>query len=358
MAEDFVGVEIAVIVVTASILLAGILIGLGRAFGYKRIEHFGIEELVQSVINAAIIGSFAAVVELVAAVSAELVTETCTGGNVVEQLVCSLGNINTILFGFFQELVKILTLVGYYQSISLDFGAFAISPFTNLAAVSSVLSAQLLSTNVILLLVGLNMQIANFIGQNALALLFPVGLVFRTLFATRKVGGFLIALSIGLFLFYPTFVLIFPDPVPDLDNATLAMANFNNNSYYATLPVVDLNDNYAIAGKLDIMSGRCLEENLSNTSSCNQTLIDFGIMQNVSNFSNITIWEMALPENTSLDFSGDLTYITQANNNALSKATLYSVLAPLFSLLVTVVFVKELANILGSEIGIKTIAAI
>ncbi|MBD3210639.1 hypothetical protein GF318_04635 [Candidatus Micrarchaeota archaeon] len=358
MAEEFVGVEIAVIVVTASITLAAILIGLGRAFGYKRIEHFGIEELLQSVVNAAIIGSFAAVIELVAAVSSSLVTETCTEGNVVEQLGCALQNINDLLFLFFQELVKVLTLVGYYQTIGLDFGAFEISPFNNLAAVSGVLSVQLLAANLILLLVGLNIQITNFIGQNALALLFPVGLVLRTLFATRKVGGFLIALSIGLFLFYPTFVLIFPGPENDLSNSTVAMQEFNNNSYYATLPVVDLNDNYAIAGKLDIMSGRCLEENLSNTSQCNQTLIDYGIMENVSNVSNVTVWEIALPENTTFDFSGDITYITQSNNNALSKSLLYSVVAPIFSLLVTVVFVKELSNILGSEIGIKTLTAI
>lgn len=358
MAEEFIGVEIAVIVVTASIVLAGIFIGLGRAFGYKRVEYFGIEELVQSVINAAIIGSFAAVVELVAAVSSNIVTETCAEGDVVAQLVCTLEGVNVLLFSFFQELVALLTIVGYYQTIGLDFGAFAISPLGNLSSVSSVLSIQLLSANIIMLLVGLNIQITNFIGQSALALLFPAGLVLRTLFATRKVGGFLIALAIGLYLFYPTFVLIFPGPAPELGNATGAMQAFNNNSYYATLPVVDLNDNYAIAGKLDIMSGRCLEENLSNTSACNQTLIDFGLLTNVSNITNVTIWERTMPENTSLDFSGDLTYIAQTNTNALSQSLLYSVIAPIFSLLVTVVFVKELANILGSEIGIKSIAAI
>jgi len=294
----------------------------------------------------------------VAAVSSNIVTQTCAEGDVVAQLICTLEEINTLLFTFFQELVALLTLIGYYQTIALDFGAFAISHLENLSYVSSVLSIQLLSTNIIMLLVGLNIQITHFIGQNALALLFPVGLVLRTLFATRKVGGFLIALAIGLYLFYPTFVLIFPGPAPELENATASMQAFNNNSYYATLPVVDLNDNYAIAGKLDIMSGRCLEENLSNTSACNQTLIDFGLMTNVSNISNVTVWERTMPENTSLDFSGDLTYITQSNTNALSQSLLYSVIAPIFSLLVTIVFVKELANILGSEIGIKSIAAI
>jgi hypothetical protein len=363
MADEFVGVEIAVIVVTASIILAGILIGLGRAFGYKRIEHFGVEELVQSIVNAAIIGSFAALIELVAAVSSSVVAEACTEGNVATQLICTLDNVNVLLFSFFQELVGVLTLVGYYQGLALDFGAFAIAPFSNLSAVSTVLSTQLLSTNLIVLLVGLNIQITSFIGQNALALLFPIGLVLRTFFATRKVGGFLIALSIGLFLFYPTFVLIFPDPMADLDNATMAMESFNNNSFYATVPVVDLNDNSAIAGKLDILSGRCLDDNMTNysvanDSLCNETLADHGLLVNVSTVPNITVYEWNASENLSLDFTGDMTYIAQANTNALSKSLLYSVVAPLFSLLVTIVFVKELANILGSEIGFKTLAAI
>lgn len=353
MTEDFVGIEIAVIVVTASIVLAGILIGLGRAFGYKRVEHFGIEELIQSMVNAAIIGSFAAIVELVGAVSATIVEDACTEGNVVVQLGCTLENIKALLFNFFQELVGVVNLIGYYQSLSLDFGAFGISPFQNLSTVTGVLSGQLLLSNLTILLIELNIQITNFIGQNALALLFPVGLVLRTLFATRKVGGFLIALAIGLYLFYPAFILIFPGPDADLENATITMQSFNNNTYYTTLPIVDLNDNYAIAGKLDIMSGRCLEVNLTNDSACEELLLEYGLATK-SNITNIT----TIHENATVDLSGDLTYLTQMNTNALSKSLLYSVIAPIFSLIVTIVFVKELANVLGSEIGIKTIAAI
>ena len=346
MAEEFIGMEIAVIVVTASLILAGILIGLGRAFGYKRIEYFGVEELIQSIANAAIIGSFVAIIELVGAVSASIVIDVCAEGNIIEQLLCVLGNLSIGLFGLFQGLSKTLIMLGYYQTLSLDFDVFAISPFANLSSLSGVLSAQLLLLNLLLILVELNIQITDFIGQNALALLFPVGLVLRTLFATRRVGGFLIALSIGLYLFYPAFVLVFPNPTADLNTSAAALENFTNNSYYATVPVIDLNDNYAIAGKLDILSGRCHELNMSNTSACSE----FMEQQNITN--------MTQQQNLSLDFSGDLIFLTQSNNHALSKSLLYAVIAPLFSLLVTVVFVKELATLLGSEIGLKTFASI
>lgn len=346
MAEEFVGMGIAVIVVTASIVLAGILIGLGRAFGYKRVEYFGVEELIQSIVNAAIIGSFAAIIEFIGVISASIVTDVCAGGDVVNQLICTLSSISTGLFSLSQGLLKTVILLGYYQTISLDFGSFAISPLANLSSLTDVLSAQLLSANFLLILVELNIQITQFIGQNALALLFPVGLVLRTLFATRRVGGFLIALSIGLYIFYPTFVLVFPNPIEDLNVSAVAVENFTNNSYYATVPVIDLNDNYAIAGKLDVLSGRCLELNMTNTSAC----AEFMEQQNITN--------MTQQQNISLDFSGDLTYLTQSNNYAISKSLLYAVVAPLFSLMITVVFVKELATLLGSEIGLKTFAAV
>ncbi len=346
---DFPGVEIAVTVVFASILLAAIMIGLGRALQYKRIESFGIEELIQSIINAAIIGAFAAVTELVASISSTIVTPICQEGNVIEQLICVLSSVNDMLFSMFKELVQIMNLVGYYQSISLDFGAFMITPFENLATLSGVLSTQLFTLNALIILVSLNIQVGSFIGENAMGLLFPVGLVLRTFFATRKVGGFLIALSLGLFIFFPTFIMIFPDPQPNANESALLMQNFTNNSFYATPPIIDLNDNYAIAGKFDILSGRCKQQNTTNitnvTSNCNETLV----LYNISNLS---------ANNTSVDFTSDITEIVQSNNNVLAKVLLYSVLAPVFSLLITVVFVKELATILGSEVGIKTIASI
>ncbi|MFH0885196.1 MAG: hypothetical protein V1861_05805 [Candidatus Micrarchaeota archaeon] len=366
MAESFVGIEVAVIVVTASIVLAGLLVGLGRAFGFKRIELFGLEELIQSIINAAIIGSFAAIVELVGVISSSVVSERCSTGNVIAQLSCTLGNLNDSLFSLMQGLIRLLNLIGFYQGISLDFGSFAISPFANLASVSDAISQQLLLTNLVMMLVELNTQIALFIGQNALALLFPVGLVLRTFFATRKVGGFMIALAIGLYVFYPTFILIFPDPQPDLLNTSIAVENFTNNSFYATAPVIDLNGNYAIAGKLDLLSGRC-DPNDFNLSTW-VTLENGTNVTHSTNVSNTTTmcddyllaqnWTSNVTSNYKIDMTGDLTLIMQRGSDSLARSLLYSVVAPIFSLIVTIVFVKELANILGSEIGLKTIASI
>ncbi len=336
MAEDFVGMEIAALVVTASIVLAGILIGIGRAFSYKRIENFGIDELIQSVINAAIIGAFAAIIELVNSVSSSVIEGVCgEDATVIAQLSCLMETTKINVFSLFQELVVLINTVGFYQSMTLDFDVLVLQPFTNLGAVSAIFSLQLLLLQLIMVFVDLNVQILNFIGQNALLLLFPIGLVFRTFFATRRVGGFLIGLAIGAYLLYPSFVIIFPDPQADILNATANVSEFNNKSYYAAAPIIDLNDNYALAEKLDVMSGRCFD---SDSPECvNATA---GLARD------------------DVDFVGDLTVIAQKNSIAISKILLYLVVAPLFSLIITFIFIKEITKVLGSEIGLNIMKAV
>ena len=337
MADQFVGMSVAIIIVTASIVLAGIFIGVGRAFSYKRLENFGIEEFFQSGINAAIIGGLASIISLISGISATLATQSCGTGNAPEQLICTFEGIKESVFILLNESVRTLDILGYYQSLVLNFNAFSIAPFANLDSISNIFSSQVLLMQVQILLIELNIQIMNFVEQNALVLLLPIGLVLRTLFVTRKAGGFLIALSIGLYILYPSFVMIFPNPTADLNNATQVLTNFTNNSNYATVPIIDLNDNYAIAGKLDVLSGRCALNN-SNSSNCEQFT------------GNLT--------NRSVDFTGDLTLATQSNSVTLAKVTLYSVIAPLLALLVTIVFVRELGDLLGSEIGISTFSLI
>ena len=345
MTEQYIGMSIAVIVVTASIVLAGIVIGVGRAFGYRRLENFGVEELVQSVINAAVIGGIASVIALISSISASVVTEKCGIGDAPAQLSCMLTGVQSALFSLFQESIKALDILGYYQSLVLDFTAFSIQPFANLSSISNVLASQVFMMQLLTILIGLNIHMLEFVTQNALALLFPIGLVLRTFFVSRKAGGFIIALAIGLYLFYPSFILIFPNPEYELLNATVRLENFTNNSLYATIPVIDLNSNYAIAGKLDMMSGRC-GASTSGTNITNSSCAAYA--------SNYT----ANMANLSADFTGDLTMISQSNSGAISKTLLYSAIAPLLSLLVTLVFVKEAGELLGSEIGISTFSAI
>jgi hypothetical protein len=317
---ELIGMNIAVIVVTISIILSGILIGLGRAFSYRNVERFGVEELLQSILNAAIVGAAALIVESVKTISSSVVTPACGAGDAITELGCVLNTLSVSTAELMNQCLAAMNLIGYYQTLTLNFGTFSIQPLVNLSGASSILSSQVLALNLLLILVNLNAQIVSFFAQNALALFFPIGLILRSFFPTRKMGGVLIGVALGMYIFYPAFVLAFP--APDLTAATANVTAFNSNPLYAAMPVLNLNDNYAIAGKLDNMS-----------AGANVTL---------NNVSYVA------------DFSGDLTVLAQMNATAISQVLLYGVFAPIFSLLVTLVFIREMGEVLGGELQFKT----
>ncbi|MFH2105648.1 MAG: hypothetical protein ABII22_00160 [Candidatus Micrarchaeota archaeon] len=319
--EGEVSLDLALLVVSASIILSGIILGLGRAISNKRLESFGLEELAQSIVNAAIVGAIVLIVGTLTLIGSDISQNECIEGDVITDLSCSFERLSSNSFDLLDQDVQALQIIGYYQTLNLDFGSFSIQPFTNLKAVSDTLSSQVQALQISMILIDLNLQILFFVSQNALGLLLSVGLILRVFFATRKMGGFVISVSIALFLVYPSFISIFPDPINDVVLAVNTTARFNSNPGYATVPIIDLNNNYAIAQKIDLMSGR--------------------------NTTNMTEAEV--------DFTQDLTQLIDSNSNAISKITLYSILAPLFSLIVTIVFVKELTNILGGEIFSSTI---
>ena len=304
---EIIGMDIALIVVTISIMISGILLGLGRALSIKKIELFGFEELIQSVVNAALVGVIALIIESIETLSSDLITPSCSTSSLIAGVECNFSSLSSVLFSFSNELLKLSVMVGYYQSLILNFSVLEIQPFQNLASLSSVFSFQLLLSNILIILLNLNIQIISFFSTNSLSLLLPIGLVFRSFFTTRRLGGFLIALSIGAFLFYPAFISIFPVPLNSTNSSTLSMSALTNNSLYMTEPIVDLNDNNAVAQKLDSMSS------------------------------------------PSTDFVGDLTVVQNSNSNTLSEILYYTVFTPLFSLLITIIFVKEFSDILGGN---------
>ena len=313
--------QIPAMVVTISIILSGILLGIGRAINNKKIERFGAEEFTQAIINAAIFGGVAIILATTVGIGKGIQTSQCLeNAAAIDELSCIVSEkIVNNLFSLFQGNIKILDILAYYQTLNLDFGSFSIQPLANVKAISDIISSQTYSMQLNIMLLNLNLQIISFISKSALELLFVFGLIFRMFFATRRLGGFLIAMSLGLYLFYPSFIMAFPTPEQSISNAMNITQNFSSNPNYAATPIIDLNDNYAIAGKIDMLSGR-------------------------DNSTNVTV-----------DFTGDTTIVIQANSQAIADSYNYSIVAPLLSLIITIVFIKEVGNILGGEIGVASI---
>lgn len=325
--------HIAVLLVVISIIISGIAIGLGKAFGYKRVENFGVEELLQAIVNAALIGGFVTINETISIISREAVKgQFCADAanpNGISILYCIFDKLSTSFFTMFSELAKASNILGYYQSLVLNFGAFSITPLANLQGISNVIFSQLTTSQFLLVMLMLQLQILTFISQNAIQVLFPLGLLFRSFFATRKLGGFLVALSLSFFLLYPIFILMFSSPELEVSNAAQKISVITKSPEYAPSPIIDLNNNNAVAQKLDFLSGR---EMLPQNNSVNST-------------SNVT-----LPPKVTTDLTNDLTVMIQSTSNAISKLLLYAVLAPVFSLIISIIFIKEFGNILSGEL--------
>lgn len=295
-------------VVALSIVISGLLIGIGRAIGAVKLEYFGREELIQAIINAALVGAYATITITATEISKELVTgSACGGSDAMDNLKCVYSGISDQLYNILTQTVGISHIASYYQSIVLNFSTVTVQPLANLSSLSLILNTQAFIIQQLLLISETHIQLLAFFGPQLLTFFFPLGLLFRAFFSTRKLGGFLIAISIGLYLLYPSLVLVFPQP--SFNDTEMFLDNVTNNTAYTTIPLVDLNDNYAVAGKLD---------NMTNISS-------------------------------GTDLTGSLILSAQKVNEATSASIIFIVLAPIFALIVTIVFIKEVTDIFGGE---------
>lgn len=316
---EIVGTSTVLAVVVISILLSGIAIGLGRSFGYKRIERFGIEELAQAIINAALVGGAMGMIAVLSTTSASFASVQCADGSPINELSCNLQSTRNVTFALYQETERAAELAGYYQTLEVRLDTVSIQPLSYLSSTLNILSRQAADLQLLLTLSYLQSNLVAFLQQNAVAYLLSAGLVLRSFFATRKAGAFLIALFLGLYIFYPLILLTIPSPAPTTASALQALKTLVENPAYSAIPIVDLNGDYAIAAKLDNMSLR------------------------------------ATPGS---DLTGDITVALQASSQGLSALWTYLVVGPLAALLVLAVLVRELTHAFSAEIGFGTASAI
>ncbi len=301
--------------IVISIIIAGIALGFGRAFSLKRLERFGADELLQSIINAAILGFAVGLSVLVMQIGAEFTPAmeniSCNANATPsDYTLCAINATTQQSFGLSQDLVRVQNNIGYYQTLELHFGNFSIQPLVNMGSVSNQLATSLYSIQLSTFASSLNAQFLSFISSSWFGTIFAAGLVLRSFFLSRKFGAFLIGASIALIIFYPLMLLMFPLPLEDVSQARNLTSAFLSNSTYQTVPIIDLNGNNAIADKIYNMS-----------------------------FSGGS------------DFVGDLTLVVQQTTDAAASLFFYSVIVPLFALIATLVLIKELSSSFAGEIA-------
>ncbi len=306
--------SVASTLVLISIVISGILIGLGKAFASKRLAAFGAEELFQSIINGALVGGAFTLTSALDSLAKDSIPATglfsaCASAQSIHSAcLCGLQTVYSSASSLLQSTLFAGNIVGFVSKLGFTFGSVSSQPFFSLESSAAQLGTIQFYLLAIMLFSNLQYLAIEFLSKYAIALLFPIGIFFRSFFATRKIGGAFLGLAIGAYIFFPL-------------------------SIYLSLSVES--------------DGWSAIESLSSTLTSFQQ--DFGALASVdlSDEANINEQINNLRERHFLDRVAEL---FAGYSQALSLFTMQNILMPLLGIAITAVAVFQLAKVLGGEI--------
>ncbi|MDE1825703.1 MAG: hypothetical protein KGH61_01420 [Candidatus Micrarchaeota archaeon] len=331
------GFGIAISIIGIMIAVSGISLGLGYALDEKKLKEFGKNEIIQSIINGALVGSL---ITLFASggIITDVINSLASGTNTLAScpsymdansaLCFSYGYLMSIqgysisgihynsvfatVSGLLAALLSLNTLLGVISAIKINLLILSVSFSSILSPIMSEI--QYISGILTTLSIGIAVQAAllSFVSITAVSVILPLGIILRTLYATRKLGGFLIAVAIG------TYVVL---PLTYIFNAATI------NSYSTSINSTSLTD---VSSSMQSASSQLLE---STGKSLNQS--DSGPFTQIA---------MSLQSATQqLDESLNSIFA------ALSYLIMQVFILPAFSLIITGISIREFSQLLGSE---------
>ncbi|MGI0100455.1 MAG: hypothetical protein ACREBH_01915 [Candidatus Micrarchaeaceae archaeon] len=332
---------VAVTLIAIMFSVSGIALGLGYAIGDKKLREFGVSEIYQALINGAIVGSliigfssggfFTVLINGIAG-SASM-GFSCSQSMSGNYAICFAYNylvglnpvtINNVAYptlidssiGLLVPISALYTGLGLLSSIKLSIGIASVGFSSALTPVLTALDyiVEILTAAVI----GIEVQgiLLNFISIVAIPVLLPVGMVLRTVYVTRRLGGAIMAVAIGLFAVFPlTYVL----------NASLA------SSYLTSI------------------SSSSINSFISGETSANNNIIGKATQLGGSDndtFAVVGYFTSAIGSLVN-GFEGFLSQLS----DIVALIVIEVFFLPVFSLILTAISIRELARILGSEIS-------
>lgn len=227
------GYNVAVSVIAIMISAGGILFGLGYATDNLKLKSFGRDELVQSFINGAIVGALflffspsgLGVSMINGIVSSSHASATCQGYMSSNYAICFAYNylvgirpvaINNASYpslldsslGLLLPVSGLYMILGVISSTQLNLGIASVSFSTILAPVLSQEDFIMTALTFAVISIYTQSALLEVISVVAIPLLLPVGLILRTFYPTRRLGGTAIAIAIGLFAIFPLTYLL------------------------------------------------------------------------------------------------------------------------------------------------------
>ncbi|MCW6159843.1 MAG: hypothetical protein LVQ95_02000 [Candidatus Micrarchaeales archaeon] len=343
----FAGYDIAIALVGVMLAVFGIVLGLGIATNDRKLKELGRNEIYQAIINGAIIGSlFIAFSQngIVSQILSGAVNSTSASVHCSEpmennaalcfaytyltspsQIQVGSGTAPTLFDSDISLLIPVTLLaviVGLVSSLGFSF-IIQVSLSSALAPI--VHQLNYIVSALTFALIGIEVQgaLMLFISIVAIPMLLPIGMVLRSFFATRKLGGAMMAIAIGLSTVFPlTYVL-----------------DFQMSQSYSSASVNSI-VNSTITSAQNFQSSLLGETGSMTSNSANATNSTSGQSQVLS------ITSLAV------DFVKGGSAFFQQVTDEISLLIVQVFFFPIFSIILTVISIRELATILGSEISL------
>jgi hypothetical protein len=324
---------VAVSVLTIMITVGGICLGIGYATGNRRLKEFGRDELNQCVINGLLIGGLTALFLPSGLVTT--VIDASVPANAAFHCPAYLGSNAAICFadgylsgsgysmggashasilsqstGLMIGLLSLNTVLGLLSSmkISIDVASFSLQQV--LSPVLSQIQFFIKALSTVSISVLVQSSILSAIAESATTIILPIGIILRTFYPTRQVGGFMLGVVIGLYVVFPLTYLL---------NASII------NSYQISLSNSTITSLSSSANGLD-----------SYVSSVHPNANDTGsIISGISPFLS--------------SISEEVSGLVDTIMNYISYFIMAAFILPAFSVVITSISIRETASILGSE---------
>ncbi|MCI0503206.1 hypothetical protein L0Y65_00675 [Candidatus Micrarchaeota archaeon] len=219
---------LSLLAVTAVLLVYLSLLAVARAFSLKEFEAHAMSEILQAVSSVAMIGFLIMMVngalDLAHGVIAGEVachgqsvnigtTNESTMDEALDSIRCRLQEKASIVAAIQNEISTSTDTVNEFNVLNLQMSAFGITFFKGdwLVSLFQTTEKKRITNNLAtVILIGLNSQsvVIAYLKANALNTLIPLGILFRSFYFTRSMGALMLSLGIGMYFLFPVFYVI------------------------------------------------------------------------------------------------------------------------------------------------------
>jgi|GEM_PF-844993 len=338
--------NVAIYVIISMTIIVGITYLISRVMNNRKLEDWSKNEFMQVIISAAIVGALFLLMNpgtgLITTLFTTLIPEegvtiitTFGGGSPTTvsasgclaipngSVLCFAHNYLSLLeaqiAGLWATIFSLNYLTDLFAKFSIDLIILEISPFAGLSSVVQVLNSVMQSLLFLGIILGVEIALLHFINATALTVFLPIGVVLRSFFATRRVGGALMALAVGLYIVFPLTIALNAISVEQISAPEL----------------------------------QSIEDFKSELEDLNIFASDH--FTSTGDFADSESWMAYLGEySEAMDGLVErLQEIPKSLIRMLASLVVQIVVLPVLSIMLTLISIKELANIFGSEVNLS-----